>query len=180
VTIWDVFFWVGIGIGSVAGVLALVALVGCVLPRYHVVARALVCPQPAEEVWKVITDFAATPTWHPEVKKVEQVADTAGRAVWRETDKRGYALLLETIEAQPPCRLVRALVDEDGPFTGQWLFELVPEATGCRLTLTERGQVPNPFFRFMYRLFMRPALYIEMYLQALAVRLGRRDAPEKK
>ena len=40
-TIWDVFFWVAIGLGCLAGMLALIALVGCFLPRYHVAARTL-------------------------------------------------------------------------------------------------------------------------------------------
>jgi|SRR6516165_248743 uncharacterized protein YndB with AHSA1/START domain len=174
-TIWDIFFWVAVGIGSAVGVVALIALVGCFLPRYHVAARALRSKQPPEEVWKVINDFAGTPTWHPEIKKVEPVADDRGRTVWRETDRRGYPLLLETVASEPPRRLVRAIADEDGPFSGQWEFELVPEDTGCRLTLTEHGQIPNPFFRLMFRLFMTPTLYIEMYLQALAVKLG--DVP---
>jgi uncharacterized protein YndB with AHSA1/START domain len=174
-TVWDVLFWVAVGVGCVAGVLAIVALIGCFLPRFHVAARTLKSKRPPEEVWQVISDFAATPTWHPEVKTVERVAAEQGRDIWRETDKRGYPMLLETLEAVPPCRLVRAIGDEDGPFSGQWAFDLVPDGLGCSLTLTERGQIPNPFFRLMFRLFMTPAFYLEMYLKALAVKLG--DAP---
>jgi hypothetical protein len=174
VTIWDVFTWTGVGIGSLLGLLAVIALVGCFLRRYHVAARSLWSKQPPEAVWQAISDFAATPAWHPEVKTVEPVADDRGRTVWRETDRRGYALLLETVEAQPPYRLVRAIVDEDGPFSGQWEFDIVPTTleSGCWVTLTERGQVPNPFFRFMFRLFMSTTLYIDIYLRALAVKLG--------
>jgi uncharacterized protein YndB with AHSA1/START domain len=173
--LWDILYWIAIGLGCVAGVLAVIALVGCFLPRYHVAARVLKSKQPAEEVWKVISDYAATPTWHPEVKSVERVADDKGRDLWRETDKRGYPMLLETVEAVPPQRLVRALGDEDGPFSGTWQFDLAAQPMGCRLTLTERGQIPNPFFRFMFRLFMTPTFYLEMYLKALAAKLG--DAP---
>jgi hypothetical protein len=172
---WDVFFWVGVGLGCVVGFLATIALVGCFLRRYHVAARSLLSVQPVEEVWKVISDFPATPSWHPEIKKVEPVPDARGRAVWRETDRRGYSVLLETVTSEPPRRLVRAIADEDGPFSGQWELDLVPAETGCWITLTERGQVANPFFRFMFRLFMSTTLYIEMYLRALAVKLG--DAP---
>jgi uncharacterized protein YndB with AHSA1/START domain len=174
-TIWDVFRWAAVGVGGVAGVLAVIALAGCFLPRYHVAARTLKSKQPPEEVWKVISDFVATPAWHPEVKTVERVPDDRGRDIWRETDKRGYPMLLETIEAVPPCRLVRAIDDQGGPFSGQWQFDLTPHGTGCWLTLTERGQIPNPFFRFMFRMFMTPTFYLEMYLRALAVKLG--DAP---
>lgn len=172
---FEVFYWVGVGIGCVLGVLAFVALLGCFLPRFHVATRSFLSQQPPEEVWKVLTDFAATPGWHPEIKTVERVPDARGRDIWREVDRRGYPMLLETIEAVPPRRLVRDLGDEGGPFAGQWIFTLEPEGEGCRVSLTERGQIPNPFFRTMFRLFMTPTFYIELYLKALAVRLG--DAP---
>jgi uncharacterized protein YndB with AHSA1/START domain len=174
-TIWEIFLWVGIGLGCLAGVPAAIALVGCFLPRYHVATRVLYSQRSAEEVWKVISDFAATSTWHPEVKTVEHLPDERGRDIWRETDKRGYPMLLETVDAVPPERLVRAIGDDGGPFSGTWQFDLAPQDKGCRLTLTERGQIPNPFFRFMFRLFMSPSFYVEMYLKALAAKLG--DAP---
>jgi uncharacterized protein YndB with AHSA1/START domain len=176
-TIWDIFFWVGVGLGSGVGVVIVIALIGCFVPRYHTATRALVSKQPPEEVWKVITDFAAAPAWQDELQTAEPVADERQRTVWRETDKRGYVTLLETVTAEAPRHLVRAIVDEEGPFSGQWDFVLEPEDAGTRLTLTERGQIPNPFFRLMFRLFMTPSLYIENYLKALAIRLG--DLPAK-
>ena len=37
-----------------------------------------------------------------------------------------------------------------------------------RVTIIEYGEIANPFFRFMARLFMKPAIYLEIYLTALA------------
>jgi uncharacterized protein YndB with AHSA1/START domain len=129
-----------------------------------------------EEAWQVISDFAAAPSWHPEIKTVQRLPDHDGHEVWRETDRRGYPVQLETIEALAPLRLVRQISDEDGPFCGQWEFDLQPAAEGCRITLTERGQIANPFFRVMFWAFMTPTFYLEMYLRALAKKLG--DPPE--
>jgi uncharacterized protein YndB with AHSA1/START domain len=159
-------------LGSAVGVLLLVALFGCFLPRSHVAARTLRSKKTPEDVWNVLCDYASVPTWHPEVKKVERQPDKNGHDVWRETDKRGYAVQLETIEAAAPRRLVRAIADESGPFTGQWEFDIAPADEGSRVTLTERGQIANPFFRVMFRAFMTPSFYLELYLKALAAKLG--------
>jgi uncharacterized protein YndB with AHSA1/START domain len=170
---WEVVYWVAVGVACVAGILAGIALLGCFLPRGHVASRSLRTRKPPEAVWEVVRDFAATPTWHPEVQRVERLPDHDGREVWRETDRRGYPLQLETVEAAAPHRLVRAIADEKGPFSGQWEFDIQPaDDGGSRVTLTEQGQIPNPFFRFMFRMFMTPTWYLELYLKALAVKLG--------
>ena len=55
-----------------------------------------------------------------------------------------------------------------GPFRGRWEFDIVPREHGSTITITEHGEIPNPFFRFMARMFMDPAMYLELYLKALA------------
>jgi uncharacterized protein YndB with AHSA1/START domain len=177
----DVVYWLLIALGVLAGVFALIAVVGAFLPRRHVVSRALLVGRPPAAVWEVLTDYAAVPSWHKDVVAVERLADRDGRPVWRETYKGNYPILVETAEAVPPCRLVRAIADEKGPFRGSWEFDLEPlDDGGCRVTLTERGEIANPFFRFMARLLMDPAAYLERYQQALARRLvGPADAGGK-
>jgi hypothetical protein len=174
--IWLALQWGLIVVGSTVGVLALIAAVGCFYPRSYTATRALRSKRSPEQAWQVISDFAAAPSWHPEIKTVQRLPDHDGHEVWRETDRRGYPVQLETIEALAPLRLVRQISDEDGPFCGQWEFDLQPAAEGCRITLTERGQIANPFFRVMFWAFMTPTFYLEMYLRALAKKLG--DPPE--
>jgi hypothetical protein len=159
-------------LGVLAGVFALIVLVGAFLPRRHVVARALKTARPPGAVWQVITDYAAVPTWHQDVTAVERLPDRDGHPLWRETYRGNYPILLETTEAVEPRRLVRRIADENGPFSGRWEYDLAAEDGGCRITITEHGEVPNPFFRLMARLLMDPALYLELYLRALAVKLG--------
>src|SRR5262245_14448619 len=178
--LWEVGYWLLVGAGCVAGVLAAIAAVGCLFPRRHVASRSLRTKQPPEAVWNVVSDFAAVPIWHPEVRSVERLPDRRGHDVWRETDRRGYPMQLETVEALAPRRLVRAIADEHGPFSGQWEFDITAADGGSRVTLTERGQIPNPFFRFMFRMFMTPTWYLELYLKALAVKLGDEPVLEPK
>jgi uncharacterized protein YndB with AHSA1/START domain len=171
--------WLLIALGVLAGVFLLIILAGSVLPRRHVVARALKTTRPVEEVWKVLTDIEALPTWHDGVVSVQRLPDHEGRPVWLEVYRGNYPIRLETTEAVPPRRLVRTVADASGPFRGRWEFDLSPRDGGCRVTLTEHGEVPNPFFRFMARLFMDPALYLEIYLRALAGKLGDRPVIER-
>lgn len=170
--IWLVVQWVLIGLGSVLGVVVLLALVGCFYASEHIAGKSLRSKRSPEEIWAIITDFAAVPSWHPEVGKVEQLPDRQGHAVWRETDKRGYPIELETAEAVAPTKLVRRIADVSGPFTGTWTFDLAAEGKGTRVTLTEHGRITNPLFRLMFRTFMTPTFYLELYLKALAAKLG--------
>ncbi len=42
-------------------------------------------------------------------------------------------------------------------------------AEGSRITITEKGAISNPL---IFQLFMKPAVNLEKYLQALAAKFG--------
>jgi uncharacterized protein YndB with AHSA1/START domain len=170
-----ILVWILIVMGVLLGLLVLIFVTGMLLSKAHVVSRSLKIKAPPDKLWPVIGDFENVPTWHPQVIQVERLPDHHGREVWRETYKGGYRITLETTECLPPRRLIRSIAAEKGPFTGCWEFEITPAEEGCRLTITEKGEVSNPVFRFMFRLFMDPAMYLEKYLKALAAKFG--EAP---
>ena len=156
-----------VGILVIAGVLLHVA--GSRMPATHVVGRSLKLRRDPEAVWNVITDFANVPTWHGHVKKAERRPDENGNEVWHEHHKGcGTPLKLETTECVPPRRLVRTIDDGQQFFRGRWEFDLEPEGGGCRVTITEHGEILKPFVRAMARLFFNPATYLDQYLKALA------------
>ncbi len=168
----SILFWAGVTLGIVAGVLLLIAIIGAFLPRYHKVSRAVEIKQTPDIIWHTITDYAHEPDWHPEIINVEKRDDHEGHEVWRETYKGNYAVTMETTEADPPRRLVRHIADDKGPFSGRWEYDLAPTDQGCRVTITEHGDIANPFFRCLARLFMNSATYLDMYLAALARKYG--------
>jgi uncharacterized protein YndB with AHSA1/START domain len=164
--------WVLLVIGGLVGLVLLMTLIGVFLPKDHVAARTLTLPQTPEAVWQVITDFAQQPQWFSEVSRAERLPDQNGRARWRETFGGDMEATLEVTEENPPQRLVRKLVGDDLPFGGQWEYEIKPLASGSQITVTERGFVNNPFFRFMSRFVFGHSATIEKYLQSLAAKFG--------
>jgi len=168
----DILYWILIAVGIFVGVFILIAAYGMSLPKGHQVARSLALKQIPATIWQTITDFSDVPAWNASVAKMEKLPDQNGHEVWKETYKNGYGLTLETTEQTPPTRLVRTIADVGGPFTGRWEFVLTPIEGGCRITITEFGEVPNPYFRVMAKLMMKPEQHVEEYLAALATKFG--------
>jgi hypothetical protein len=166
-------FWLLVAVGIVIGAISLVILIGSFLPEDHVASRKLALSQPPQTVWQVISDFPNTPKWYTGVKSVERLPDRNGHEVWQEEYQRNMKIPMETVEAMAPRRMVRRIADESLPFGGTWEYIITPTTEGgSQLTITERGKVKNPFFRFMSRFVFGHATTIEDYLKALAVKFG--------
>jgi uncharacterized protein YndB with AHSA1/START domain len=163
--------WILIVVGVSAGLIAMIAIIGFLMPKGHTASRSTIINKSPEVLWQVMTDFAAFPQWRADVKNVEVLPDRDGHKVWREDGKNGK-LTLETIEASPPSRLVLRIADPDLPYGGTWTYELQSTGTGSRLTITEDGEIYNPIFRFMGRVFISPTASIESYLKALGKKYG--------
>lgn len=165
--------WLGVAAGGLVGAVAAMTLLGCLMPRSHVAARsALVAADPAE-VWRAATDFPGQATWRRGLAAVERRPDRDGAEVWRERHGRNV-VDFRTEAAEPPRRLVRAIAEEDGRFRGSWEIRIEPVIgpTTSRVTIVERGSVPNPFFRFVNRFAIGQATRIEGYLRDLAAKYG--------
>jgi Polyketide cyclase / dehydrase and lipid transport len=113
----------------------------------------------------------AYPTWRSDVKAVERVSDGPTGVSWVEVNARGERLPLETVESAAPKRLV-ARIGQGLPFGGTWTYELIPEGAGTRVTITERGEIYNPFYRFFARYVFGYTATMEGYFQALTTKLG--------
>lgn len=160
-------------VGVLAGIFLLIALIGSILPADHVVSRTLSLSRPPAEVWKVIRDYQGMAFWHPDLTSIKRLADRNGHEVWEESYGRNMIIPLETITEEPQRRLVRRIADDKLPFGGEWEYVITPSTDGgCKLTVTERGTVRNPIFRFISRFVMGHASTIEGYLGALADHFG--------
>ena len=170
--------WVLFSAAGLVAVMALVALVGSLLPRDHVAARRARLPRPPAEVWAVIRDVARAPEWRADLERVETLPPAAGRARFREVGSQG-AITLEVVEELAPSRLVTRIADEGLPFGGSWTFELQPSGDGTLVTITERGFVGNVIFRALARFVFTHHRTLEQYLRALGRRFGAEVVPEQ-
>ena len=165
-------------IGAVSIVVALIAavfLVGALLPEAHVASRSARLPAAPDRVWAAITAVDDFPRWRADVRAVEVLDAPAGARRWREhesADRRDRGITYDVVEAAAPRRLVTRIADPDLPFGGRWEYDLTPDDGGTRLTITERGEVYNPLFRFMSRFVFGHTATIDRYLAALERRLA--------
>lgn len=146
--------------------------IGLCTPRRHTASRTLRIGQPPEAVWQAITDYENQPRWRNDIQQTARLADRNGHEVWRETYEDGTEITLETAEAVRPHRLVRIIADEGGSFSGRWEYEIKAESAGSLLTITEHGEVPNPFFRFVARYLMGHTYFMEKFEKNLAASFG--------
>lgn len=162
--------WILIAVLAVVVVVLLVAVIGWLLPKGHVASRSASLRFSPAAVWKVIS---GPPGWRPDIKSYQELPEHDGHRMWRETDKSGQTITYEAIESAPPERLVVQIADPKLPFGGTWTYEIAPTADGCTLTITENGEVYNPIFRFVSKLFMDPSATVNAYMAALQTELGR-------
>lgn len=169
--------WVLAGAGVIVVLLAAVVVLGMLLPRDHVVARAARIAAPPDSVWRLLTTPAEFPAWRTDVASVEILPAGKHLAMWREQSRNGSIAM--AIEAQePPRRLVTRIADATLPFGGSWEFDVAAaDANASRVTITERGSVYNPIFRFVSRFVMGHTATIDAYLRALGRHYGQDVAP---
>lgn len=166
--------WVLRIVGSLIAIVLVAAIAGSFLPKGHTATRTLRLHRSPDEVWTVITAYAAMPEWRTDLARVERLPDRDGRAVWKEVTKDGWELPLEDAVVESPRKLVRRIADPKLPFAGTWTLEIRPAAEGCALTVTENGEVANPIFRLMSR-FSDQSESVVQFLRALARKFG--EAP---
>lgn len=168
--------WIVITVAVLAILVGTIVLIGFALPEKHTAARTARYGASPEQVWTVITDVSAFPAWRTGVKSVESLPPVEGQPSWRELGSDEAITYRVTTSTPPapgtPGRLVTRIADKTLPFGGEWEYEVSPDDTGSRLTITERGEVYNPIYRFMSRFVFGHTATIEEYLRALDARLG--------
>ena len=156
--------WVVIAFVVLLALVAIVTLVGVLLPQGHVATVSRTYAPPMARVFAAISDVQNYPRWRPGVSRVAVLAEQPLR--WREEGGNGTIEFERTVN-EPPQRQVILIASKDLPFGGRWVFELAPDGAGTRLTITEHGEVYNPIFRFMARFVFGYTKTQQDYLAAL-------------
>ena len=158
-------------------IVAVVLIVGAVLPRSHVVSRRIILHRSPDEIYQSVRDFNAAPSWRSDLERVETIATTDNHIRFREYAKHG-AVTYDLIEDQPGERMVTRIADVNLGYSGSWTYTFTKEAAGTRVQITEAGEVSNVLFRFMSRFVFGQSGTIEKYLIALGKKFGEDVSPQ--
>jgi hypothetical protein len=151
-------------------VLALVVVaVGYALPVAHAASRQASLAQRPDAVFATLTDVDHFADWRGDVTKVDVLSTEPLR--WREHGRNGEITFV-VMESVRPVHLLTRIDDRGLPFGGSWSYDLVPNGAGTTVTITERGEVYNPVFRFMSRFVFGHTATMDAFLAALAKRVG--------
>lgn len=167
-------------VGVLAGIVLLggiVALIGSRLPKTHVASRSILLRQSPHDVYAVVRDFAAAPSWRAEVKQMDVEAREGGPVYFREVATHG-TVNYELVEDVPAQRMVTRIRDTDLGYSGQWTYTFAAENGGTRVTIREDGEVSNVLFRFMSRYVFGQTSTIDSYLTSLGKRFGEETLPQ--
>lgn len=168
--------WLLIAGGVIGAVVLVVVIVGALLPRDHIATVTARIAGAPDSVWRAIADVADHPNWRDGVKRIELLAPIDGKMTWREHSTNG-AILMVADHSEPPRRLVTRIADEKLPFGGTWEFVVQPAGNDTsNVTITERGSVYNPVFRFMSRFVFGHTATMDAYLRSLGRKFGRDSA----
>jgi hypothetical protein len=143
-----------------------VYLGGMMVQKAHVATRRAYFHQTPEAVWAAILK----PDWRSDAREFEDLGGAPRR--WRETNPRGSVVEYEELEAVPMRRFVSRIASEGLPYGGQWTYELEPDSGGTWLRVTENGEIYNPPFRLIAKLFFDMHSTIERYLRDLGQKFG--------
>jgi len=141
-----------------------VVVIGFLLPKQHVASRTITLKRKPEDVFLLISDFKAAPSWRSDVREVDLLPPAEGHLRYREKGTNG-AITMDIVESNPSSRMVTRIADKDLPFGGIWIFDISSARDGCRLNITERGEIYNPVFRFVSRFVLGYHRTLDTYLQ---------------
>ncbi len=164
--------WFLIVLGALVALVAVIAIVGALLPRDHTATRAAQFRQPPTALFAVVRDFAALPSWRGDLKSVELVPARDGLVCYREVSRHG-PITYVVREERAAERLVLEIADDNLPYGGRWTFEFrVAPNGGAEMRITEHGFVKNVIFRFLAHFVFGYTATMESYLRDLAKKFG--------
>lgn len=152
--------------------------IGMRLPKTHLAVSRIRLSAPPPEVFAIVSDFEAYPTWRPGLERVERGPDIDGLPSWFEICAKVSRVQFRVVESRPPERLATRIVDDKLPLSGLWTYDLEASDGGTLLTITERENIHHPLLRFFDRFVLSYHGVMDVYLMALARKLGDPAQPE--
>jgi len=115
-------------VAIVIAIVVVVLVIGALLPRDHVVSRSIVLHRSPGEVYQILRDFNAAPTWRSDVERMEMIPTADNHVRFREYAKHG-AVTYDLVEDQPGERMVTRIADLNLGYSGSWTYTLTKTPT---------------------------------------------------
>ena len=164
--------WIVYVVAAIATLGVLVVIIGYSLPKAHTASRSATVPLPPDALYALLIDVDRYQSWRPAVKSLQRHADRDGKPAWTE-ETSGMKIPLHFERMERPSLLVTRIADPSLPFGGTWTYRIEPAPSGATVTITEDGEVNNPFFRFMSRFVFGHTATIDAFLKHLQARAAR-------
>ena len=161
--------WSLLGAGALVGLLALLYVVGRMIPGEHTTVRVAEFSAPQDSVLHTLADWENTPKWLKEVTTVRRLPDHDGHLTYEESGPEG-ACVLELLDTLPHGHVVTRFTVE-GFMEGTWTFDITPTSPkSCTVKLSDRTTAHSAFFKLVGRVMGGSEL--EDYLRELGKRHG--------
>jgi len=121
-----------------------------------------VIPVPVDQVWKRITTVTDFTRWRKDMTSIQIVNDSQ----WVEV-AGSMRVPMRMGERDSLKRAVVVIDSIDLPFGGERVYELQPQGNSTQVTITENGEVRQPFFRFVSTFIMGRTATMRKYLSSL-------------
>lgn len=141
------------------------------LQKDHRLSRAGRFTATRQAAWEAVDRIDADTSWRTDLGARERQPDVRGHRVWRETWPDGESVSFETVERLGDRKLVRCVVDQDGPFGGCWTFEVAPRGEDSVVTVSEQLTVHDALYARTHTVADRRAR-LDGLLDALGRELG--------
>jgi uncharacterized membrane protein len=164
-------YWILFVMGAVTAVVIALVVGGLATPRQHVVVRGTVLNAPAEAVWSRIRDIERLADWRSELEDVTVEPTPATPLRWSERSTTGSTTFEATID-EPPHRFGARATDADVSSSHETTWQVTSEGDRTRVTLTARGETPNPISRFVGTHFIGHSKPVDRQLHDLARSFG--------
>jgi hypothetical protein len=146
----------------IVALVIIMILIGRMLPEGHVAMQSKTFSSSQDEVWKVISGVSDWKSWRSDVHDLTITSDSTFKA-----DDVEYLMSI----VEPGASFTTTIITKDLPYGGMWHYLIEKEGDGCKLTVTEIGDVYNPMFRFMSKYIFGHDGSLKEYMKVLSKRI---------
>jgi uncharacterized protein YndB with AHSA1/START domain len=136
--------WLGWGLAGVAGVVAILLVVGWSRPPEVTAKAGVEINRPAGEVWEFLSKMENLPRWSAEVEEVVKISEQPLK--YRVGGMGGFSET-EYLVLEPPRRFVTKMAMPAMGFSGVWDIRVEPLGSGARVTTEAKLRISNPLMR---------------------------------